>query len=78
MVVGEKNLKSFAWLFDTDLEAAAMLDFSDNSLFSRQIPNLMLKPTFVTTANSEPLTANGGLKFAVDCEKAKLNVPNDL
>ena len=32
-VAGEKNLKSFACLFDTDLEAAAMLDFSDNSLF---------------------------------------------
>ena len=32
-VVGEKNLKSFACLFDNDLEAAAMLDFSDNSLF---------------------------------------------
>lgn len=36
----------------------------------------MLKPTFVTTANSEPPTANRGLKFAVDCENAKLNVPN--
>ena len=38
----------------------------------------MLKPTFVNTANGEPLTANRGLKFAVDCENAKLNVPNDL
>ena len=36
----------------------------------------MLKPTFVTTANGEPLTANRGLKFSVDCENAKLNVPN--
>ena len=35
----------------------------------------MLKPTFVTTANGEPLTANRGLKFAVDCENVKLNVP---
>ena len=32
-VVGEKSLKSLACLFDTDLEAAAMLNFSDNSLF---------------------------------------------
>ena len=36
----------------------------------------MLKPTFVTTANGEPLTADRGLKFAVDFENAKLNVPN--
>ena len=38
----------------------------------------MLKPTFVNTANGEPLTANRGLKFVVDCENAKLNVSNML
>lgn len=43
--------------------------------FSRQMPNLMLKSSFATTAKAEPLTADRGLKFAVDFENAKLNVP---
>ena len=40
------------------------------------MPDLMLKSIFVPTANGKPLTANRGLKFAVDFENAKLNVPN--
>ena len=43
--------------------------------FSRQMPNLMFKSILATTANGEPLTADRGLKFAVDFENAKLNVP---
>ena len=43
--------------------------------FSRKMPNFMLSSIFATAANSEPLTADRGLKFPVDFENVIRNVP---